>query len=75
MALLWERGDESPGAAPVLVCHDDIVVECDVEQVVEARAWLERAMVEGTDAVLNSVGEEHVPVEVESRVAESWGEG
>jgi DNA polymerase I-like protein with 3'-5' exonuclease and polymerase domains len=29
LALLWERNSESHGAVPVLVCHDEIVVECD----------------------------------------------
>jgi DNA polymerase I len=32
LALLWERRSECPGAVPVLVCHDEIVVECDAEQ-------------------------------------------
>jgi hypothetical protein len=30
-ALLWERRGEYPGAVPILVCHDEVVVECDVE--------------------------------------------
>ena len=47
---------------PVLVCHDEIVVECVTEQAVGVKAWLERAMVEGRDAVLNNVGEAHVPL-------------
>jgi hypothetical protein len=29
--LLWERRDECLGAGPVLVCHDEVVVECDVQ--------------------------------------------
>jgi DNA polymerase I-like protein with 3'-5' exonuclease and polymerase domains len=32
LALLWERRGECPGAVPVLVCHDEVIVECDVEQ-------------------------------------------
>ena len=75
LALLCERRDECLGAMPVLVCHDEIVVECVTEQAVGVKAWLERAMVEGRDAVLNNVGEAHVPLEVEPRVASSWGEG
>jgi DNA polymerase I-like protein with 3'-5' exonuclease and polymerase domains len=35
LALLWERRDECPGAFPVLVCHDEVVVECDAEQAAE----------------------------------------
>jgi DNA polymerase I-like protein with 3'-5' exonuclease and polymerase domains len=58
---------------PVLVAHDEIVVECDAEQAEDVEAWLKNAMIEGMDAVLNNAGEEHVPVEVESRIANSWG--
>jgi DNA polymerase I-like protein with 3'-5' exonuclease and polymerase domains len=72
---LWERRDECPGATLVLVCHDEIVVECDIEQAVEAKAWLEGAMIEGMDAVMNSAGEARVPVKVEARIARSWGGG
>jgi hypothetical protein len=69
---LWERRNESPQAVPVLVCHNEVVVECDVEQAGEAKAWLEKAMVEGMDADLGYVGEKHMPVE--PRIASSWGE-
>jgi DNA polymerase-1 len=75
LALLWERRDECPGARPVIVCHDEIVVECDAGQAEGVKAWLERAMIEGMDAALNNVGEAQVPVEVESRVVSSWREG
>jgi DNA polymerase I-like protein with 3'-5' exonuclease and polymerase domains len=71
---LWERRDEYPGAIPVLVCHDEVVVECEPEQVAGAKAWLEKAMVEGMDAVVNSTDEVDIPVEVEARIARSWGE-
>ena len=32
LALLWERRGECPSAVPVLVCHDEVVVEYDAEQ-------------------------------------------
>jgi DNA polymerase-1 len=35
LALLWERRCECPSAVPVLVCHDEVVVECDAEQAVD----------------------------------------
>jgi DNA polymerase I-like protein with 3'-5' exonuclease and polymerase domains len=60
---------------PVLVCHDEVVVECDAEQAAEANAWLEKALIEGMDTVMNDAGEVHLPVEVERRIARSWGEG
>jgi DNA polymerase-1 len=75
LALLWERKAQCPGAVPVLVCHDEVVVECDADQAGEGKAWLEKAMIEGTEAVLNNKEEVNVPVEVEARIARSWGEG
>jgi DNA polymerase I-like protein with 3'-5' exonuclease and polymerase domains len=75
LALLWERRDECPGAVPVLVCHDEVVVECDAEQAGDVKAWLEKAMIEGMDAVMNGADEVDAPVEVEARIARSWGEG
>jgi DNA polymerase-1 len=74
LALLWERRAECPGAVPVLVCHDEIVVECGAEQAVDAKAWLEKAMIEGMEAVLNGTDEVGVPVEAEARIARSWGD-
>jgi DNA polymerase I len=75
LALLWERSAECPGAVPILVCHDEVVVECDAEQAMDVKDWLEKAMVEGMNTVLNGTDEVDVPVEVEARIATSWGEG
>jgi DNA polymerase I-like protein with 3'-5' exonuclease and polymerase domains len=61
-------------SVPVLVCHDEVVVECEAEQAADVKSWLEKAMVERMDADLGYVGEKHMPVEVESRIASSWGE-
>ena len=72
---LWERRNQCPGAMPVLVCHDEIVVECDAELTTDAKAWLGGAMIEGMEAVLSPTDEVGVPVEVEVRIASSWGEG
>jgi DNA polymerase I-like protein with 3'-5' exonuclease and polymerase domains len=58
----------------VLVCHDEVIVECDPEQAAEAKVWLEKVMTEGMEAVLNSTDEGRL-VEVEGRIAGSWGEG
>jgi DNA polymerase I-like protein with 3'-5' exonuclease and polymerase domains len=72
-AHLWERRDGCPEAVPVLVCHDEVVVECDAERAPDAKAWLEKAMIEGMEAVLKGKDEVDVPVEVEDRIARSWG--
>jgi DNA polymerase-1 len=71
LALLWERRNQCPGVIPVLVCHDEVVVECDAEQAADVKAWLEKAMIEGMDTVMNSAGKARVPVEVEARIARS----
>jgi DNA polymerase I-like protein with 3'-5' exonuclease and polymerase domains len=74
LALLWERRNGWPGAVPIPVCHDEVVVECDPGQAANVRIWLEKAMIEGMAAVLNGTEEVNVPVEVEARIASSWGD-
>jgi DNA polymerase I len=68
MALLWERRNQCPGSVPVLVCHDEVVVECNAEQAADAEAWLEKAMKDGMDALVN-VAEPHILIEVEASVS------
>jgi DNA polymerase-1 len=68
LALLWERRSECPGAFPVLVVHDEIVVECDETQAEVASAWLKRAMLDGMAPLIDPV-----PVEVEVKVGRTWG--
>ena len=34
---------------PVLVCHDEVIVERCAEQVADVKAWLEKAMIEGME--------------------------
>ena len=75
LALLWERRDKCPRTVPVLACHDEVVVECDENRCEETNRWLEKALVEGMDTVLNGTEDVDVPVEVEVRIARSWGEG
>jgi DNA polymerase I-like protein with 3'-5' exonuclease and polymerase domains len=70
-AHLWERRDGCPEAVPVLVCHDEVVVECDAEQAGDVKTWLKKAMNEGMGTVMNGTDELHVPVEVEARIARS----
>jgi DNA polymerase-1 len=74
LTLLWERRGECPSAVPVLVCHDEVVVECDADRAPDVEAWVEKAMIEGMDTVLNGTGETRVPVDVEARIARSWGD-
>ena len=76
LALLWERRDESAGAVPILVVHDEIVVECDEDQTEAVEGWLRKAMIEGMNEVVNALKVDGtlVPIEVEARVAGFWGE-
>jgi DNA polymerase-1 len=74
LALLWERRGECPRAVPILVCHDEVVVECDIKQAADVKTWLERVMIEGMDAAMNGMDEGSLPVEVEGRITTSWGE-
>jgi DNA polymerase-1 len=67
LALLWETREQCPSAAPVLVVHDEIVLECDVNDVEEARAWLVGCMERGMKSFLT-----RVPVMVEATIARDW---
>jgi DNA polymerase-1 len=68
LALLWERRGDVPGAFPVLAVHDEIVVECDRDQVERVAAWLKTAMVEAMAPLV-----EPVRVEVEVQVGCTYG--
>jgi DNA polymerase-1 len=68
LALLWERRDQASGAFPVLVVHDEIVVECDQGQAEVVAVWLKAAMVEAMVPLIDPV-----PVEVEVKAARTWG--
>src|SRR5262249_3836094 len=46
LSLLWERRGQCPGAFPVLVVHDEIVIEADAEQAEAATSWLRAAMLD-----------------------------
>jgi DNA polymerase-1 len=68
LGLLWERRAECPGAFPVLIVHDEIVVECDREQAGAVSDWLRQGMLDGMAPLI-----EPVPVEVEIKASHTWG--
>jgi DNA polymerase-1 len=68
LALLWERRSEALGAFPVLVVHDEIVVECSENQADSVAEWLKKAMVDAMAPLIDPV-----PVEVEVKIAPTWG--
>jgi DNA polymerase-1 len=67
LALLWETRDRCPSAAPVLVVHDEIVLECDASDVEAARDWLVDCMERGMASFLT-----RVPVVVEATIERDW---
>jgi DNA polymerase-1 len=67
LGLLWERRRQVPGALPVLVVHDEIVMECDRDEAIAVSEWLKQAMI---DAMADWL--EPVPVDVEINVAATW---
>jgi DNA polymerase I-like protein with 3'-5' exonuclease and polymerase domains len=67
LALLWERRGECPGALPVAVVHDEVLVECDEAQADSAAAWVRRAMLDGMAPLI-----EPVPCEVQVRAGRTW---
>ena len=67
MAKLWEsRG--SLGPFPVLVAHDEIVIEVPADRADEAKEWVVKCMVEGMGEYVQGV-----PIVVEAEIKESWG--
>jgi DNA polymerase-1 len=68
MALLHERKDQAPaGTFPVLVVHDEIVIECPSATADEATDWLVTAMKDGMAEILRKI-----PVVVDTAVADTW---
>lgn len=68
LALLWERRKECPRASPVLLVHDEIVIEAPEADVEKAKAWLEKAMIDGMTPWIHPV-----PVVIETKVSKTWG--
>ena len=74
MAKLWEGREEYPDALPILIVHDEIVVECEAAQAEGVDAWLSTAIRDALSGVLGYpelAGEEAV----ETTVIDAWGDG
>jgi DNA polymerase-1 len=67
LALLWETRDRCPEAAPVLVVHDEVVLECPADAAEEAKAWLVECLERGMGAFLRLV-----PAVAEATIARDW---
>jgi DNA polymerase-1 len=67
LGSLWKRRHEMPGAFPVLVIHDEIVMECSAEQADTVATILKATMIEAMAPLIDPV-----PVEVEVHVSRTW---
>lgn len=67
LGRLFETRGRVPSAVPVLIVHDEIVVECDREGAAQALAWVTSSMREGMGELLH-----RVPVEVEAAAGLDW---
>jgi DNA polymerase-1 len=68
LAELWATRRACPSGAPVLLVHDELVVECDAAEAEAAVAWVVRAMEAGMRRYVR-----RAPVRVDARVAQAWG--
>jgi DNA polymerase I len=55
------------GCYPVMVIHDELIVEAPEDKADQAAEWVKRAMIAGMSGLLK-----HVPVEVEGVVCQSY---
>ncbi len=67
LGLLWETRDRCPAARPMLLVHDEIVLECRAADVDTEQGWLVDCMTQGMQAVLRQV-----PVEVGATICRDW---
>lgn len=67
LALLWETRLACPDAVPVLVCHDEIVVECDGGNVEAVVAWVRQMMGDALYCLIQPV-----PVIVDAKWGPTW---
>jgi DNA polymerase-1 len=68
LAGLWRTREQLPSARPVLLVHDEVVVEVEQDAAEDAAEWLRAEMTAGMQHVLG-----RVPVVVETTVARDWG--
>ncbi len=67
LALVWETRERCPTARPIVVVHDEVVLECPADAGEAVRDWLVQCMRQGMEAVLRQV-----PVVVEATIGRDW---
>jgi DNA polymerase I len=68
LALLWERRRQCGTAVPVLAVHDEVVVQCPVDDAPAVANWLKSAMIDAMAPLI-----EPIPVDVEVKTGRTWG--
>jgi DNA polymerase I len=68
LAELWKSWTpDLEGCYPVMVIHDELIVEAPEDKADQSAKWVKKAMIAGMSGLLN-----HVPVEVEVAVCRSY---
>jgi DNA polymerase I len=70
MTTLHARRNEFPDARLVLSVHDELVMECPIDQAVDVGAWLQSIMQDAMQPLLD-----RVPIETEPTIAPCWWVG
>jgi DNA polymerase-1 len=68
LAALWAARRTCPSGAPVLMVHDELVIECAAAEAPAAVEWVTEALERGMRRYLK-----RAPVRVDATVAPSWG--
>jgi len=68
LGLLWQRRAQCPSARPVLLVHDEVVLECDATEVETTQAWLRTAVIDGLQPLLATV-----PADADVTSGPDWG--
>jgi DNA polymerase-1 len=67
LALMWETRHRCPSAVPLLVVHDEVVIDCDADEAERARDWLVDCMQSGMQQFVRQA-----PVTVEALICRDW---
>lgn len=68
LAALWKDRAAYPDAKLVATVHDEIVMECPIEQAEAVSSWIQHHMTEAMSKIINN----RVPAEVEATVGKDW---
>jgi DNA polymerase-1 len=68
MAALWQHRAEAPEARLIACIHDELVVECPVEQAEATAQWVQRHMETAMAAIVAG----GVPIAAETTIGQDW---